>query len=302
MDFEFTQEQLALRAELREYFGKLITPEVRDLDEGSTGYKEVIRQMGTDGWLGVGWPKEYGGHGHTALEQFIFADEGQRARAPQPGLALAAVGPALMQFGTDEQKARFLPAILKGELQIAIGYSEPGAGTDLAALSTRAVRDGDEYVINGQKIFTTIADYADYVWLATRTDPDAPKHKGISMFLVDTTLPGFSYTPIDTLVGHRTFATYYQDVRVPATALVGQENEGWKLITAQLNLERSGIGSSRRLLDAIRDVRLWCQETKDQDDTRLIDKEWVRLTLARVTAKVHALYILNLKVAWSGTQ
>jgi alkylation response protein AidB-like acyl-CoA dehydrogenase len=206
-----------------------------------------------------------------------------------------------MQFGTDEQKERFLPAILRGEMQVAIGYSEPGAGTDLASLTTRAVRDGDEYVINGQKIFTTIADYADYVWLATRTDPSAPKHKGISMFLVDTSLPGFSYTPIDTLVGHRTFATYYEDVRVPATALVGKENEGWKLITAQLNLERSGIGSSRRLRDATRDVRMWCQETTDQDGVRLIDREWVRLALARVTARVRALYLLNQKVAWSGT-
>jgi alkylation response protein AidB-like acyl-CoA dehydrogenase len=276
----------------------LITPEVRAALPGSPRYKETIRRMGADGWLGIGWPVEYGGQGRTALEQFVFVDEALHAGAPLPGLALTAVAPAIMAFGTDEQKARFLPPILAGELNIAIGYSEPGSGTDLASLQTRAVRDGDEYVINGQKIFTTIADYADYVWLATRTDPDAPKHKGISMFLVDTKVPGFSYTPIDTLVGHRTFATYYDDVRVPVTALVGEENDGWKLITAQLNLERSGIGSSRHLEDALDEVVQWARETVI-DGTRQIEREWVRLNLARVRAKVAAQRLLNLRVAWA---
>jgi len=297
MEFEFTEEQKALRKELRAYFGRLITPEVRGLAEGHPGQRTIFRQMGADGWLGIGWPVEYGGQGRSAIEQYIFMDEALAAGAPLPGMALSAVGPAIMRFGTPEQKARYLPIILRGELEVAIGYSEPEAGTDLAALKTRAVRDGDGYVINGQKIFTTIAAHADYVWLAARTDPDAPKHQGISIFLVNTKVDGFSWTPIDTLVGHRTYATFYDDVQVPPEALIGEENHGWQLITAQLNLERSGIGSSRVLRQSLEAVRRWAQE-QIVDGNRLIDREWVQLALARVRAKVEAQHLLNLKVAW----
>jgi 3-oxocholest-4-en-26-oyl-CoA dehydrogenase alpha subunit len=299
MECDYTPEEQELRSELRAYFADIMTPEVRAAPEGSPLRKDVLRRMGQDGWLAIGWPVEYGGRGMSAIEQYILSDEAQHAGAPQPGMALSAVAPAILHFGTEEQKERFLPPILRGEIEVAIGYSEPDAGTDLASLKTRAVRDGDEYVINGQKIFTTIADYADYVWLAARTDPDAPKHKGISMFLVPTDAPGFSYTPIHTIVGHTTFATYYENVRLPATALVGKENEGWYLITAQLNLERSGIGSSRTLEDAITQVRTWAQQTTNCDGVRIIDLPWVRMSLARVQAKVAALTVQNRRVAWS---
>ena len=157
--------------------------------------------MGADGWIGIGWPKEFGGQGRSPIEQFIFSDEVQRAGFPLPFLTINSVGNTIMQFGTEEQKRDFLPRILQGKLHASIGYTEPEAGTDLASLRTRAVKDGDDYVINGSKVFTSLAEYADYIWLAARTDPDAPKHAGISIFMVDTKLPGFKLTPIWTDVG-----------------------------------------------------------------------------------------------------
>src|SRR3990172_290104 len=208
------------------------------------GYRNVGRRMGKDGWLGVGWPKEYGGRGLGPVEQLIFLDEASRAEVPIPMVTLNTVGPTIADRGTEEQKKKFLPGILTGEIHFAIGYSEPNAGTDLASLQTRAVRDGDEYLVNGQKVFTTGGHDADYIWLACRTDPEAPKHKGISILIVDTKSPGFSWTPIWTLGGGHTNATYYEDVRVPASMVVGEANQGWKLITTQLNFERVALGPS----------------------------------------------------------
>jgi alkylation response protein AidB-like acyl-CoA dehydrogenase len=190
--------------------------------------------MGEDGWLGIGWPKEWGGQGRSAIEQFVFFDESMRAGAPVPMLTINTVGPTIMNFGTDEQKQFFLPKILKGEIHFCIGYTEPGAGTDLAALTTRAVRDGDEYVINGQKIFTSLAGDADYVWLATRTNAEVKKHKGISMFIVPMSTPGVKVVPMHLLSEHNINYTFYEDVRVPVGNLVGEEDNGWSLITNQL--------------------------------------------------------------------
>ena len=202
-----------------------------------------MRALGAANLLGVGWPKEYGGRGFTALEQFIFFEEAQRVNAPIPLVTLNTVGPTLAQCGTDEQKQKFLPAILDGTVEFAIGYSEPSAGSDLASLRTTAVRDGDDYVINGQKMFTSGAAYADYIWLAARTDPSVKKHKGISIFIVPTSSPGFSWKPLHTMPGVSTFYTFYDDVRVPASSIVGGENEGWQLITTQLNFERAALGN-----------------------------------------------------------
>ena len=202
-----------------------------------------------------------------------------------------------MQFGTDEQKDRFLPAILRGEVHFAIGYTEPEAGTDLASLRTRAVRDGDEYVVNGTKVFTTGAHDADFIWLACRTDPDAPKHKGISILLVDTTLPGFKVTPIITVADGRTNATYFDDVRVPASMVVGGENNGWKLITTQLNHERVALSPPGRIERRAEEVRRWAQQTRLADGRRVIDQEWVQVLLARTYARVEALRLMSLQVA-----
>ncbi|MGW1197541.1 acyl-CoA dehydrogenase family protein [Streptomyces sp. NPDC002536] len=284
MDLQYTPGQQALRAELRAYFAAL-EPE---------GYRRTIRRLGADGRLGVGWPKEYGGSGMTPMEQFIFFDEAAQAGVPLPLMALNTVGPTLMQFGTDAQKAYFLPRILSGEIDFAIGYSEPGAGTDLAALKTRAVRDGDHYVVNGQKIWTTNGDTADWVWLAVRTDPDAPPHKGISMLLVPTTDPGYSCTLIHTLASHNTTASYYDNVRVPVGHLVGKENEGWRLITTQLNHERVTLaahGSSA--IRILRDVRDWAAATELADGRRVIDLGWVRSRLARTHVRLEAMKLLN---------
>ena len=303
MYLDYTPEQEALREELRAYFARLVTPEYQaELAESEGGgalYHQVVRQLGADGWLGVGWPPEYGGQGRSPVEQFIFFDEASRAGVLLPTLTINAVAPTLMQHGTEEQKRRFLPAILRGECHFAIGYTEPSAGTDLASLRTRAVRDDGGWIINGSKVFTSQAEYADYIWLAARTDPNAPKHKGISIFMVSTRLPGYKITPIWTMGGVRTNATYYEDVRVPADALVGEENGGWWLITMQLNHERIALMSVGFVARIFEDVRRWAQETRLADGRRVIDQPWVQVHLARVYAKLEVLKLLNWQQACS---
>lgn len=193
MFIDLTPEQRALREELREYFADLVTPDEAEImltERHGPAYRKVIKRMGEDGWLGVGWPKEFGGKGGFGeIEQQIFTNEAVRADVPLPSVTLQTVGPTLQVHGTEEQKRKFLPAILAGDVHFAIGYTEPEAGTDLASLTTTAVLDGDHYVVNGQKIFTTGGHDADYIWLAVRTDKDAPKHKGISILIVDTRIP-----------------------------------------------------------------------------------------------------------------
>jgi 3-oxocholest-4-en-26-oyl-CoA dehydrogenase alpha subunit len=305
MQIAFTDEQEALRQELRAYFDGLMTPEVQQemaTGDGEYGnselYKSLVRQMGKDGWLGIGWPSEYGGQSRSMVEQLIFMDEASLASAPVPFLTVNTVGPTLMHYGTEAQRKEFLPKILGGELHFSIGYSEPEAGTDLASLTTRAVRDGEEYVINGQKMWTSLIQYADYVWLAARTDPEAPKHKGISMFLVPTDVAGFSWTPVRTMAGVTTSATFYNDVRVPASALVGEENKGWNLITNQLNHERVALCSAANVQHLVNDVRRWAHDTRLPDGRRVIDQEWVQVHLARVHAKTEFLKLINWKIAW----
>ncbi len=301
MQIDLTADQRALRAELRDYFGRLMTPERRaglaGGEAGGEAYRDLVRQMGADGWLGVGWPAEWGGQGRTPLEQYVFYDEANRAGAPLPLVTLNTVGPTLMFFGSEDQKRSFLPKILAGEVHFAIGYSEPGAGTDLASLRTRAVRDGDEYVVNGQKTFTTGAHDADWIWLACRTDPEAPKHKGISIILVPTGSPGFKHAPIWVLGGGHTNATFYEDVRVPASNLVGNANEGWKLITRQLNHERVALAPAGRLDRHLHAVRAWAQATRLAGGRRVIDQQWVQVSLARVYAVTEALKLANWRVA-----
>jgi acyl-CoA dehydrogenase len=264
--------------------------------------RAALRQMGADGWLGLGWPVEYGGQGRTPIEQQIFIEEAQAAGAPVPLLTINSVAPTLMHFGTDAQKDFFLPRILRGEIQFAIGYSEPEAGTDLAALRTRAQRDGDEWLINGQKLYTSIAEHADYVWLACRTDPGAARHKGISIIIVPTDAPGFSMTPIRIMGGARTNATFYDDVRVPAGNLVGEENAGWTLITNQLNHERVAIAPAGWIVRRFNEVLAWARATELSDGRRVIDQEWVQVNLARVQARLEYLKLLNWKVAWAATE
>src|SRR5882757_3294657 len=289
MRISYTPEQEELRRELRSYFTKLITPERREALSSISGevgegnvYRETVAQMGMDGWLTLNWPKEYGGQDRSPMDSLIFTDEAAIAGAPVPFLTINSVAPTIMSFGTEEQKKFYLPRIAAGELHFSIGYSEPGAGTDLANLRSTAVRDGDDYVVNGQKMWTSLIAYADYVWLAVRTNTEAKKHRGISMLIVPTSSEGFSWTPVHTMSGVDTSATYYQDVRVPVANRVGDENGGWKLVTNQLN-----------------QVREWAQNTKDAGGARLIDSEWVQLNLARVHAKVEVLKLINWELASS---
>jgi 3-oxo-4-pregnene-20-carboxyl-CoA dehydrogenase beta subunit len=295
MFIDLTPGQLALRAELRGYFAGLMTPAERAellTERHGAVYRDVVRRMGRDSWLGVGWPERYGGRGFGQVEQQIFADEAARADVPLPAVTLQTVGPTLHEHGTAWQQDFFLPRILAGEVHFAIGYTEPEAGTDLASLRTRAVRHGKEYVVDGQKIFTTGAHAADYIWLACRTDPDAPKHKGISILIVDTADPGFSWTPIITHDGaHHVNATYYSGVRVPVRMRVGAENEGWRLITTQLNHERVMLGPAGRIAALHDRVRAWAASRS------LLGQPDVRRALARACAVMRVNELLNWQVA-----
>jgi 3-oxo-4-pregnene-20-carboxyl-CoA dehydrogenase beta subunit len=304
MRLELTAEQEALREELRAYFDNLMTDEERDLllvERHGEVYRDVVKRMGRDGWMGVGWPQEYGGRGFGEIEQQIFANEASRADIPLPSVTLQTVGPTLQVYGTQKQKDLFLPRILSGDVHFAIGYSEPDAGTDLASLRTTARREGDHYVVNGQKLWTTGGHDADYVWLAVRTDPDAPKHKGISVLIVDTTDPGYSWTPIITCDGaHHVNATYYNDVKVPVDMLVGEENQGWRLITTQLNHERVMLGPAGRI-EGLRDkVLAWCESHEAPDGSPVVHQPDVQQVLAEAAAVIRVNELLNYQVAAAG--
>jgi 3-oxocholest-4-en-26-oyl-CoA dehydrogenase alpha subunit len=306
MRIAYTAGQERLRRELRGYFATLMTAEVRAALAGGDGdygdgqaYREVVRQLGRDGWLTLSWPAEYGGRGGTMLDQLIFTDEAAVARVPVPFLTINTVGPTIMRFGTPEQRSLYLPRIAAGELHFSIGYSEPEAGTDLASLRTTAVRDGEEYVIDGQKMWTSLISYADYVWLACRTDPAAERHRGLSIIIVPTSAEGFSWTPVRTVAGVTTSATYYSSVRVPVSSLVGEENRGWPLITNQLNHERVALTSAAPVMSALAEVRDWAASAKLAGGQRVIDAEWVQLNLARVHAKAEFLKLMNWKIASS---
>jgi alkylation response protein AidB-like acyl-CoA dehydrogenase len=296
---DLTPSQRALQAELRAYFAGLLSADERAAllrERHGSVYRSVVRRMGRDGWLGLGWPVEYGGRGLGQVEQQIFVNEAARADVPLPSVTLQTVGPTLQAHGTPEQKAMFLPRILAGEVHFAIGYTEPGAGTDLASLRTSAVRAGDEYIVDGQKTFTTGGHDADYVWLACRTDPDAPKHKGISILIVDTTDPGYSWTPIITCDGaHHVNATYYSGVRVPVGMRVGAENAGWRLVTTQLNHERVMLGPAGRIGVLYDRVCAWA------GGRGVLDRPDVRRVLAQTYASLRVNELLNWQVAAAET-
>jgi len=298
----YSEEHEALRRELRAYYDQLLTPEIVDELAHSEGVgpvaRQVVRQMAADGWLGIGWPTEYGGQGRGFIDQFIFFDESMRAGAPVPMLTINSVAPTIMKYGSQAQKDFFLPKILAGEIHFCIGYTEPDAGTDLASLKSRAERDGDEWLINGQKIFTSLASDADYVWLAVRTNPEAARHKGISMIIVPTDTPGFKAVPIQNFGNFNTNYTFYEDVRVPYDNIVGEEGQGWPLIMEQLNHERVTLCSSGIMERALDDVRRYAQQHVLADGRRLVDEPWVQQNLAWVHARVDVLRMLNWQVAW----
>jgi len=302
MFVDYTDHQRQLRREFRDYFTTLVKPEYREeLRNAESGdlYKELIRQQGRDGMLAIGWPEEYGGRGLTESEQLIRYEEALLAGAPTPFVTLNTVGPAIMSKGTEEQKKRFLPGIAAGELHFAIGYTEPAAGTDLAALTTSAVKHGDHYLVNGNKVFTSGAEGADYIFLAVRTDPEAKKHKGISILVASTSDPGFSRGSIHTLGGVHTNVTYYDNVKVPLDMIIGEENGGWRLITEQLNHERVGLAAwGIQGWKLFRDAMDWARETKGADGRRVIDDATAQRNLAEVYAHLEAMRVMNARMAW----
>jgi len=303
----YSQEQEALRKELRAYYDDLLTPEIRAeiFKEHGIGPRTtaIRKQMAADGWLCFGWPEEYGGRGRGEVDHFIFFDEAMRSGAPLPILSINTVGPTLMAYGTEEQKQLYLPQIASGDVDFCIGYSEPGAGTDLASLQCRAELDGDEYVINGQKTWTSLAGGADYCWLAVRTDPDAAKHAGISIIIVDLkNTDGIEIQPLDLISDHNINQVFFENARVPAKNIVGGVNKGWKLITNQLNHERVAICSTGMIEGCYDEVVAYARETELPDGRRLIDEEWVQLNLAKVYKGLSFLRLINWKVAWSASQ
>ena len=305
MRIALTTEQERVRTESRAYFADLLGGERRaayDAEiatgvEAGPEYRRLIRQMGSDGWLAVGWPVEHGGRGYGPVEQLIFLEETQRARAPYPFVTLNTVGPALMVHGNAAQQQRFLPGIARGEIHFAIGYTEPASGTDLASLRATAVRRPEGgFIVNGQKVYTSHAEGADFVWFAARTDPDLPRHQGLSILIVDTRRAGFSITPIHTVGGMRTNATFYDDVLVDEDMLVGEWNQGWRLITSQLNHERIGLAARGAIGESLFERVLDWARTPDGNH-RPIDDPTTQVVLAEVEARLHAVRSLNYRIA-----
>ncbi len=246
MDFGFSAENDAFREEVRQFIVDHVTPEVQEelfqfrLQGPGPLTKELFVKLGQKGWIGMSWPKEYGGQGRDPIDQYIFEEEFVRAGIPLDLNNILEQAPAIMTAGTEEQKAYYLPRLVKGEVVFALGYTEPSGGTDLASLRTRAEADGDDYVINGQKTFTSGAHYATHLYLMARTDPDVPKHKGISIFLVPMDTPGITVRPLWTIAGGRTNEVYLEDVRIPKDAMLGEKDNGWYIGASALNLGRAG--------------------------------------------------------------
>ena len=297
MDFAYPAEVAAFREKFGRYLDSVVTPELVEEVRGGGEWggpltKAFWRKLGADGYFGLGWPKEYGGGGKSLLYLHAFNYEMGYRSLPVPVVTLNTVAPTLMRIGSEAQKQQYLPKVLRGEIEFSIGYTEPEAGTDLASLKTRAVRDGDSYVINGQKVFTSRADQADYLWLAVRTDPVAPKHRGISILIVPLDSEGIEVRPLYIMSGERTNITFYNDVRVPLSALVGEENRGWYYMTTQLDFERVAISPVpfvERLFDWL--CGLFREEGLSTDE------EWTRVAMAGMAADLNVIKVMDHKVA-----
>ncbi len=309
MNIELTTQQKALQQEVREYMKTVMTPalleemKIDDLKEGGgPEFRKQYARMGADGWIGLSWSKELGGREMSHVEQYIFTDEVVRSGFAYPFLTTEAVTPVIAANANAEVREEVVGGVKQGKVVIAIGYSEPNAGTDLASLTTRAERDGDDWIINGQKMWTSLGNFADYVWLAARTDPDASKkHKGLTMFLVPTNIKGFSLTPVHTL-GVRTNATYYSDIRLPDKYRVGEVNAGWKLITGQLNIERLSLFTHGQVDSLYQDVCQWAAETAAPTGGKIIEQPWVQHNLAKVKSGLEVVKLICWKQAWTMDQ
>ena len=303
MRYAYTPEQVAWRDEVRAFVRRHVTPslaaEMRQAGNEGDGplAREFHRRLFDKGWWGIGWPKEFGGLGKSAIDQFIFVEEMETAGAPAMQLTIRSVAPTILRAGSEEQKARWLPPILRGELEFAVAYSEPDAGTDLAALKTRAVLDGDHWVINGQKMWNTGAHTATHNWVAVRTEPEAPKHRGISMMIVPMDAPGITVQPLWTWSGIRTNAVFLEDVRVPKDHLVGERGMGFYYAMMALDFERIMIGSVGLLLRLLGELKDFVRRTK-REGAPLGSVPWVRRALADLEMRVEVGRQIGLLNAW----
>ena len=305
MKIELTKNQQKLKDELKEYFSALLNKELLSemsdpqfFEGGGPEFKKALKIMGQDGWIGLSWPKEFGGKEFTPIEQYIFVEEIMRTGFPFPLLTTESVGPMIAQYGSDWAKETIAKSILRGETIFAIGYSEPNAGTDLASLKTQALPDKEGFKINGQKIWTSLANYADYIWLAARTNNEVKKHKGISMFIVPTDDDGFSYTPIQTLGDVTTNMTYYDDIYVSKDNLVGELNSGWNLITSQLNLERLALVNHGPVDELYHQLLSLAKSTKVDSTNVLSDIDWVKSNFAKIYSGLETLKLICWKQVW----
>ncbi len=306
MDFQFSEEEEAFRKEVREFLRKEWPLADYDLDnpEHWNAAKELEKKLGAKGWLCMAWPKEYGGLGASHMHQLVFQEEMASAHAPVlDGQGVYMVGPCLMFQGTEEQRQRFLPPIARSEVVWVQGFSEPNAGSDLASLQTRAVLDGDDYVVNGQKTWTTRAHRGDWIHIMVRTDPDAPKHRGISYLLVDMRSPGISINPIVNMTGRADYyEVYFDDVRVPKTNLVGQENQGWYVALTTLAFERSAIGAYvAQTRHVLQDLVQFARDTK-RNGQPLIKDPMIARKLAELTIEIEVAQLLSHRVVWMASR
>jgi alkylation response protein AidB-like acyl-CoA dehydrogenase len=300
VNFDFGPTSLEYQRQARELLAEELTPD-RLAEVHRTGtfhHPDFHRALAERGWLAPGWPVEYGGRGLDPLDVLAFQEELADAGAPMYGAATTMmIAGVIREIGTEQQKAEILPRALSGEILIVLGFTEPGSGSDVAAAATRAVRDGDEWRINGQKMFTTNAHVADHVFLLARTDPDAPKHRGLTTFLVPLRQPGVTIQPVMTISGERTNVTYYDDVRVHDSARIGEVNGGWTTMGVALTLERSGPsgGDHRRLVAA---AERWAASATSDDGRVLLDDDGVRARLARAATEARVARLLGHRTTW----
>jgi len=300
MEFALTAQQQEFRAEIRHFLAAEIPADSTTEDGWIVGYSPAFsRKLGARGWIGLTWPKEYGGQERSYLDRLVLTEELLRAGAPVAAhwLGDRQVGPALLAYGSEEQKAELLPRVTKGEIVFCLGMSEPGSGSDLASLRTKAIEEGDHFVLNGQKIWTSFAHVADYAYLVARTDPDAPKHKGISEFLVDMKTPGITVRPlVDITKEHHFNEVFFDNVKVEKKWVIGEKNRGWYQIASQLDYERSGI---ERLLS---NYPLFRDTVKYAQETGLAKDPLVRNQLAQMQIELDMGRFMVYKVAWLLTQ
>ena len=302
MEFRDTPAQAEFRREVREFIAANFPPELRGAGTEGVGpqlrpaFEQWRKALGRKGWIAAGWPKEYGGAGLSPLEQFIFSQESAEASAPSVGgIGVMMLGPTLIVHGSDEQKRRHLPGILSGDVTWCQGYSEPGAGSDLASLQTRAVRDGDDWVVNGQKIWTSGAHEADWCFLLTRTDPAAPKHRGITYLLVDMRTPGITVRPLINMAGSHGFnEVFFENVRVPAENVVGEVNRGWYVGTTTLDFERSSIGSTIGHRQTVERYAAWLREHRQGLPLHAVEAS--RVALASRMVETQVLIMLSYRI------